>query len=360
MPINSNGSILRSGRTKALVLPVKSLARPFKSLVLPLLTAGSLLLQALPAQAQLAAQSQISPKPGSEPLQVFACEPEWKALAQDLGGEQVKVFTATNAFQDPHFIEARPSLIVKMRRADLVVCTGADLEIGWLPLLLKRSTNAQVQTGKPGHFMAADFVPKLEIPHQHDRSMGDIHADGNPHIHLDPRRLMMIAEQLSQRLVQLDPNNAAYYQHQHQVFFKQWRQQLSQWKQQTRALKGQAYFVQHRNWSYLFDWLKLEEVADLEPKPGIPPSSSHLASLLDKVESSQAQGIMIANYQNPQGARWLSRQSESRKSESSDHRDHDKALPVIELPFTVGGSDQATSLISLYQDIIDRLLAARL
>lgn len=297
----------------------------FKSLLI----AGCLLLQALPAQAK---------------LQVFTCEPEWKALVEDLGGKQVQAFSATNAFQDPHFIEARPSLIVKMRKADLVVCTGADLEIGWLPLLLKRSTNAQVQPGQPGHFLAADFVSTLEVPHTHDRSMGDIHAAGNPHIHLDPWRMMLIAKQLKNRLEQLDPKHAQFYQERYDLFFDQWYQQLSQWEQQTQVLKGKAYFVQHRNWSYLFDWLKLKEVADLEPKPGIPPSSSHLAGLLKKVKNSQAEGILIANYQNSQGARWLSQKSQ---------------LPVLELPFTVGGSEQADSLIGLYQNIIDRLLAGQ-
>jgi zinc/manganese transport system substrate-binding protein len=135
--------------------------------------------------------------PARAALNVFACEPEWAALAKEIGGQRVAVASATTAQQDPHHVEARPSLIAHMRRADLLVCTGAELETGWLPVLLARSGNAKVQPGKPGYFEAAAFVELLDVPTTVDRSHGDIHAAGNPHVHTDPRRLAIIAERLA-------------------------------------------------------------------------------------------------------------------------------------------------------------------
>src|SRR3954463_5610286 len=140
--------------------------------------------------------------PAHAALRVFACEPEWGALAQALGGNLVDVTVATSALQDPHQIKAKPSLIARMRNADLLVCTGAELEVGWLPVLLQQSGNAKVQPGQPGNFAAADFVRQLEIPASVDRSQGDVHAAGNPHIQLDPRNIALVATQLTRRLQQ--------------------------------------------------------------------------------------------------------------------------------------------------------------
>src|SRR3954464_926539 len=149
--------------------------------------------------------------PAHAALRVFACEPEWGALAQELGGNLVDVSVATSALQDPHQIQAKPSLIAKARNADLVVCTGAELEIGWLPVLLQQSGNAKIQAGQSGNFAAADFVRKLDVPTQVDRSQGDVHAAGNPHIQLDPRNIALVATALTARLQQLDAANAAAY-----------------------------------------------------------------------------------------------------------------------------------------------------
>jgi zinc/manganese transport system substrate-binding protein len=137
--------------------------------------------------------------PAQAALNVFACEPEWAALATELGGERVSVYAATTAQQDPHRIEARPSLIARMRQADVLVCTGAELEAGWLPVLLRQAANGRVQSGQPGHFMAAEQVERLEVPAVADRALGDLHMAGNPHVHTDPRRLLQIAGALGER-----------------------------------------------------------------------------------------------------------------------------------------------------------------
>ena len=146
--------------------------------------------------------------PALAALQVFATVPEWGALAREIGGDKVSVFTATTGLQDPHRIEARPSLLAQARRADLVVATGADLEVGWLPLVVRDSGNANIQPGRPGYFEAARYVTMLDVPAVLDRSRGDIHAAGNPHIQLDPRNLFRIGEALAARLGELDPPNA--------------------------------------------------------------------------------------------------------------------------------------------------------
>ena len=276
----------------------------------------------------------------SAKVQVFACEPEWKSLVEALGGDQVHAYSATTAFQDPHHIEARPSLIAKTRRADLLVCTGAELEIGWLPLLLRQSGNARIQENQPGFFLAADQVERIQVPTELDRSQGDVHAAGNPHVHWDPRRLLNIAEALAQRLQTIDPAHSADYQRNLDRFTTNWKQHIQAWEAQAAPLRGKKVIVYHKNWRYLLNWLNVEVVGDLEPKPGIPPTSSHLAKLLHKARSTQPDYILMANYQDAKGARWLSEKTK---------------IPVLSLPFTVGGSEQAKDLPTLYNAVITAL-----
>ncbi|CAN0587469.1 unnamed protein product, partial [Laminaria digitata] len=169
------------------------------------------------------------PSPAAADLRVFACEPEWAALAREVGGEKVNAFSATHARQDPHHIRARPSLVAQIRRADLVFCSGADLEVGWLPLLMRRGAREGVQPGATGHLLAADHVPVLEKPTVLDRSLGDLHPGGNPHVHLDPRNLATLAAELSRRLSLLDAPNAGYYQSRLEAFQKNWQMAMDRW-----------------------------------------------------------------------------------------------------------------------------------
>jgi len=279
--------------------------------------------------------------PATASVNIFACEPEWQSLAEALGGDKVKADSATTAFQDPHHIEARPSLIVKARRADLLFCTGAELETGWLPILLERSTNARIQKGKPGYFMAAAQVELIEKPAQVDRSQGDVHADGNPHVHWDPYRLLTIAKAFSGRLQALDSPNSPYYRQRLSTFSSEWQDAISDWEARTASLQGKQAIVYHKNWSYLLNWLGVEIIGDLEPKPGIPPTSAHLTDLLGSARSADPFAILITNYQDEKGANWLSGKA---------------GVPVVSLPFTVGGSEQANSLFALYDQVLARLL----
>jgi zinc/manganese transport system substrate-binding protein len=281
--------------------------------------------------------------PAHAALRVLACEPEWAALVQELGGPLVDVSSATTALQDPHQIQARPSLIARMRNADLLVCTGAELEVGWLPVLLQQSGNAKVQPGQAGHFAAADFVRKLEIPTQVDRSQGDVHAAGNPHIQTDPRNIAVVATALSTRLQQVDAAHAGEYAQRGAAFQQKWQQAIARWTKQAAPLRGLPVVSQHKGYVYLYDWLGLQEVAVLEPKPGVEPSAAHLQSVLATLKATPARMVLHSAYQDARPAEWLSRNA---------------GIPAVKLPFTVGGSDAAKDLFGLFDDTVARLLAA--
>lgn len=276
-------------------------------------------------------------------LNVLACEPEWAALTQELAGERVRVSSATTAQQDPHRIEARPALVAQARRADLLVCTGAELESGWLPLLLRGAGNAAIQPGQPGYFEAAPLVSLREKPAVLDRAQGDMHAAGNPHLHLDPRNLLPVAAALTQRLSQLDPAGAAHYAARHADFRRRWLAAITRWEQQATGLRGLPVVVQHKSWSYLVAWLGLVVVADLEPKPGIEPSAAQLSQVLERLRAQPARMLLRAGFFSPRAGDWLAQRS---------------GVPVVTLPFTVGASEAAQDLFTWYDDMLLRLTQA--
>ena len=272
-------------------------------------------------------------------LNVFACEPEWAALAEELGADRLEIYSATTAKQDPHRIEARPSLIAKARKADLLICTGAELEIGWLPLLLRRAGNARIQVGQPGHFLASEHVDMLEVPEQLDRSLGDIHASGNPHIHTDPRNILRIADPLSQRLQTLDPDHADHYQQRYREFKRAWQQAIRDWNDRAAPVKGTNIVVHHDFWSYLIDWLGLNKLATLEPVPGVSPSTRHLAEVKQLLNTQQAVMILNTNYLSERPVRWLSEQT---------------GLAVVTLPASVDYHGGET-LQQWFDHVVDRI-----
>ncbi len=276
-------------------------------------------------------------------LNVFACEPEWGALARELGGDDVKVYSATTALQDPHRIEARPSLIAKMRQADLVVCTGAELEAGWLPVLLSESGNGKVRPGQPGYFEAARQVDLLEKPARVDRSEGDVHAAGNPHIQTDPRNIARVASELAKTLAQLDAANAGEYRQREQAFQASWSQAMRNWEAKAAPLKGVPIVVQHNAFPYLENWLGLKRVAVLEPKPGVAPSVAYLSSVLEGLRARPARMVLRAAYQSERPSEWLSQRA---------------GIAAAVVPFTVGGSAGSDDLYGLFDDTIKRLLEA--
>jgi zinc/manganese transport system substrate-binding protein len=276
-------------------------------------------------------------------LNLFACEPEWGALAQELGGDRLSVYVATNALQDPHQIQAKPSLLAQARRANLVVCTGAELEVGWLPLVLRQSGNDAVQPNKPGYFEAASYVQRLNVPTALDRAAGDIHAAGNPHIQTDPRNIARVATALAQRLAEIDPANAAHYQSRYRDFATRWDAAVQRWEKEAAPLRGVTVVVHHNSFVYLENWLGLKEAAQLEPKPGVQPTSAHLAGVQELLKGQPARMILRTPYNSERPSEWLSERAK---------------IPVVLIPATIGGSDKSKDLFGFFDDTVQRLLAA--
>lgn len=293
-------------------------------------------------QIAVALLSALFALPASAKLSVFACEPEWGALVQELAGDKVTVSVGTSALQDVHQIDAKPSLIAKVRRADLVVCSGADLEVGWLPQLIRQSGNQKISSG-PGYFMATSQVVTLDKPTVLDRASGDLHPQGNPHVQMDPYRVLRIAKALSARLASLDAANAATYQQRLADFSTRWQAATKRWEAKAAPLKGKKVVVHHISWVYLNKWLGLQQIGALEPKPGVPPTSGHLSSLVSTTKSAGAYAIISAAYQDQKPARWLSERT---------------GAPVVVLPYTVGGDAQSKDLFAFFDSTIDKLLAA--
>jgi zinc/manganese transport system substrate-binding protein len=276
-------------------------------------------------------------------LKIFVCEPEWEAVALELGKDRIEVSSATNALQDPHYIQARPSLISKVGRADLIVCSGAELEIGWLPMLLRKGNNPGIMPGSAGFLEASQYVKRLDVSVTSDRSQGDVHPQGNPHIQTNPHNILLVAEAMAERMRQLDGANAVFYEQNLADFSQRWNAAIATWEERASVLRGKRVIAHHKSWVYLETWLGLIEVATLEPVSGIPPTASHLGSLLDRFGDKGADFIIRAPFQSEKPSKWFSERT---------------GIPAVMLPLTVGGSGQAGDLFSWFDDIINRLLNA--
>lgn len=281
--------------------------------------------------------------PAQAKINVLSTTADWGALATELGGEKVDVYVASTAFQDVHRVEARPSLVARARRADLVIAEGADLEVGWLPLLLQESGNSHIQPGGPGYFEAARLVPLLEVPTSVDRAQGDVHPYGNPHMHLNPNNIATVAQALTAKLAALDAANAEYYKSRGGDFQNRWHQAIDRWQKQAAPLKGVPVVVIHSDQAYLCAWLGMRKVASIEPKPGVPPSAGYLAELVTRLTADPPKMILRNAYNDSKAVEWLS------------DRVH---APVVLLPFSVGGTPQAKDLFGLFDDTVSRLVAA--
>jgi zinc/manganese transport system substrate-binding protein len=239
-------------------------------------------------------------------------------------------------------VDAKPSLVARARTADLLVSNGAELEIGWLPVLVRESGNPRIQPGQPGFFEATRQVRLIEVPSQLDRAMGDIHPLGNPHVQLDPRNIATIAKALTERLAGLDAGNAAFYRERGAEFQARWSDAIARWAAKAVPLKGIPVVVMHRDQAYLRNWLGLQELAAIEPKPGVPPSAGHLAQLVSKLSGTPPRMILRNAYNDPKPANWLAERVNA---------------PVVLLPFSVGGTPEAKDLFGLFDDTLNRLLA---
>lgn len=274
-------------------------------------------------------------------LRVFACEPEWAALTEELGGAAVKAYAATHARQDPHYLRAKPSLLAAMRRSDLVICSGAGLEVGWLPVLLQRAGSRSVQPGAVGHVMASAYVPVLEVPEIVDRAQGDIHPEGNPHVHLNPHNIQLVANELTSRLQTLDAGNTDHYKARLADFSRRWQAAIADWEARAQPLEGMRIVTHHKSWTYLVDWLRLDLAGTLERKPGIPPTVGHLEALLQDVRGADVRAIIRTPYAPDDASNWLSGKT---------------GIAAIALPYTIGGEPDVTDLFTLFEHHLQRLL----
>ena len=265
----------------------------------------------------------VASGPAAAELRIFACEPEWAALADEVGGDLVATYSATTALQDPHYIQARPSLIAKVRRADLVICSGAQLEIGWLPALLQKANNRKVMPGTDGYF--------------------DIHPQGNPHIQTNPHNLAAVAKAVARRLAKIDPENTETYESNLNNFMSRWQAAIQRWEATAEPLRGKRVITHHKSWVYLVRWLGLEEVAHLEAIAGLPPTATHLSRLTTRFGDGGADVIVRSPYQDAKPSRWLSERI---------------SVPAVVLPLTVGGTDEAVDLFGMFDDILARLTGA--
>ena len=277
-------------------------------------------------------------------IKVFACEPEWGALVKEIGADRVAVTVATAPSQDPHYLRAKPSLLAAVRGAALVVCSGASLEVGWLPLLLERAGDATVQHGASGNIAAAEFVEVLEKPTRLDRADGDVHPEGNPHVHLNPRNLLKVGEEVANRLQRIDPANAEQFAARWRRFSGGWSEAIARWEERAAPLRGMRVVVHHKAFSYLVHWLGLEVVGSIEPKPGVPPTTRYLETLLGTLRASPPVVILRTPYETADGSEWLSEKLKVR---------------ALVLPYTVGGDSQATTLEGLFEVTLQLLLDAR-
>ncbi|MGA8004767.1 MAG: zinc ABC transporter substrate-binding protein, partial [Burkholderiales bacterium] len=235
------------------------------------------------------------------------------------------------------------SLIAAARRADLAVCTGAELEVGWLPVLVRESGNDRIQPNAPGYFEAARYVNLIEIPTRLDRREGDVHPEGNPHIQTDPRNIARVAQALAARLERIDPANAADYQARYRAFDARWQQAIAKWEREAAPLKGLKVVVHHQAFDYLFRWLGIQAVGSLEPLPGVDPTISHMTALLEAQKSNPAKMVVRASFNDPRASEWFA------------GRAH---IEAVMLPFSVGGDDASRDLFSWYDDMLAILLKA--
>jgi zinc/manganese transport system substrate-binding protein len=231
--------------------------------------------------------------PARAELAVVSTTPDLASIARSVGGSRVKVTALALSTQDPHWVDARPHLALALSKADLLLVTGADLEAGWLPTLLTGSRNGKIQRGAAGHLDCSTLVSLLEVPSgKVDRSMGDVHSQGNPHYTLDPRRAERVAVGIGKRLSELDPAGRSTYLEGARRFVDELRKARAGWEQKLTKLRGRSVLAYHRSLSYLTDWLGLAVVDHLEPRPGIPPNPRHIAHVIEVGKASRVVAVL--------------------------------------------------------------------
>ena len=230
-------------------------------------------------------------------LNVLTTTTTLKSIAQSIGGQYIKVTSMTKGSQDPHFVEAKPSYMIKARKADLIITVGLELEIGWLPNIIRGSRNPKIMDGNPGHFEANRFITPIEVQHGRvDRSQGDVHGLGNPHFTLDPTRAIEIAKAISKRLSKLDASNEVHYQKSVTDFEKKINQKLLEWTERIKQTGIEKVVTYHKTLNYFLHRFHLKLLGEIEPKPGIPPTAKHILSLMETIKREKVSCILVESF----------------------------------------------------------------
>jgi zinc/manganese transport system substrate-binding protein len=271
-------------------------------------------------------------------LNVVATLPWIGSAAKEIGKDKVNVVVLAKPSQDAHFLEAKPSMILAARKADILMYDGLDLEIGYLPLVIESSKNPKLMPGQPGNFDCSQFITVLEKPATVDRSMGDVHPLGNPHYHFSPSRVLRVAEGITKLLADLDKGNAGYYEANYKAFAERLREKEKQWH--AVPLQGRKYIAYHKYFEYLADEFGFRFIGYLEPKPGIPPSAGHIEGLIETMKKERPTAILVSPANGLQEAELLSAKT---------------GVKVIVIPHDVGSMDGTGDLISFWDKIITLL-----
>ncbi len=275
-------------------------------------------------------------------INIFTCEEEWASLAKEITQNKARILNAVKGNQDAHYVQAKPSLIAKIRNADMIFCTGADLESGWLPLIIKKSYKNSAKDKKAGYFLAANYVDKLEVIKDKvlTRSMGHIHPSGNPHIHLNPNNIAIIAKEFTNRLKIIDAKNSQFYQNNLDNFLNKWQNSLNIWQKRAQKLNKINLISYHNAWSYLLNWLNIDLVTTIEAKPGITPGLKHLNKIVTLVNNRNVDLIIYAPFEPNKNIDWLSQKTK---------------IKAIELPFSLDKSHNVEDLFELFDQILYKL-----
>ena len=273
-------------------------------------------------------------------LNVVATTADLAAIAREIGGDKITLTTLAKPTEDPHFVDAKPSFIVKLNHADVVIEGGAELEIGWLPALLGQSRNEKLAAGAPGHVNCSAGVQLLDVPEKLDRSRGDIHAAGNPHFPISPSNGRIIAQTIAAALAENDPPGAAAYRANLKTFLAALDAKRAEWQQTLAPFRGRSVVAYHDSWPYFAREFGLKIELFLEPKPGIPPTPSHLAEVITKMKAEQARVIIVDAYLNRRTAETVARETGA------------AVVPVTQFPGGIKGTEGG------YIQLLDQLVSS--
>jgi zinc/manganese transport system substrate-binding protein len=262
-------------------------------------------------------------------------------ITQRIGGAEVSVSALAAGGPDPHFITPKPSFIAKLRKADLLVINGGQLEIGWLPPVILQANNPVINPGRPGFLSLMELVKPLEVHAEVSRAQGDVHPEGNPHIHLDPYHIPVFAKAIMEKLCRLVPGKCTTFRENYADFEKRWLEKTALWEQKLSRLKGMKVVEYHKLYDYLFRRLQIEVVGTLEPLPGIPPTSRHIAGIVDSIKKQNITLLIQDVYHSSKTARYISGIT---------------GVKVVIIPHDIGAVKEVTDIFSLFDEIAGRLI----